>query len=755
MAREACTICRSILLKPDPDSESTCLPMHTSLSSLYTSLEKQCPICIILWRHIRSHPLIAASGETTHFKSEWAPNRNNSVVVISYEIDNHQAHFVLLIMKESAPKSLFRDYRMGVEKFIASTPVNDDPMSEPPLKRIQSWMGTCKRYHPNCAARLEASERVEGRAPARFIDLHGPRAKTWSLVDKVAGPLEYAALSHMWTADIPQLTQGNLDAFKNGQLDEILPMDYQHAMALCRALSVRYIWIDSLCILQDSKADFDREAATMSFVYTRAVFTISICQPSDLGCVRKRDASALIPEVFFPSLTNNQDERALVLDEYEWDQAITQAPINNRGWVFQERTLSQRILYLGNDQYYWECDDLRACEVYPKGFLGQAAELSSRYYRLPIIRKDLLDGGLHATWPIVIEKYTSTSLTFQKDKLVALSGVARQIASVTGDQYLAGLWKSRLLLDLLWYSDDFLVPQNECFSPSWSWASTLGPVRLKETQSVDMKKILNFAAAEWKPLARVRDTCVCASGQDPFGDILSASINLTCLMIRVEFPDPRKWSEYEYSSPMPVSFTLRSFEQHQSMPAKLVLNIRSKRPSLSSQYDPTLPCFLVPLMYKEDPEVWTNVARNGPEIEFLIVQPRSSINHIFDIVELKRIGMFSVNYSDSPMSSTSSSDSHTLLARFRALIANTLLTLVPGNERRIGIDNIKRGVDNKNIEREEQLLFESRLRNFTQSEIKSDLEYFALMGTRDSDVDLPPWPETDMLDAEWSTVRLV
>ncbi|KAM5356830.1 hypothetical protein ACJ41O_003476 [Fusarium nematophilum] len=98
----------------------------------------------------------------------------------------------------------------------------------------------------------------------------------WSIVE-TNGDAEkynkYVALSHRWSSDTPQLRQENWHLFKEGQPDDVLPRDYQDILSLCRRLEARYVWIDSLCIFQDSAEDFQREAATMMDVYMNAFFT--------------------------------------------------------------------------------------------------------------------------------------------------------------------------------------------------------------------------------------------------------------------------------------------------------------------------------------------------------------------------------------------------------------------------------------------------------------------------------------------------
>ncbi|KAH7242587.1 hypothetical protein BKA59DRAFT_546873 [Fusarium tricinctum] len=134
-----------------------------------------------------------------------------------------------------------------------------------------------------------------------------------------------------------------------------------------RALGVRYVWIDSFCIFQDSQEDFFREAATMGNVYMNALCTFSICWESPNSVLGSRN-----PEVITrwtdveQGDIDNSDRYAFVQDHNEWAGSFYKSQINQRGWALQEQLLSRRILYLDNNKLYWECNDLRACELEPR-----------------------------------------------------------------------------------------------------------------------------------------------------------------------------------------------------------------------------------------------------------------------------------------------------------------------------------------------------------------------------------------------------
>ncbi|KAL2672600.1 hypothetical protein Neosp_013313 [[Neocosmospora] mangrovei] len=434
----------------------------------------------------------------------------------------------------------------------------------------------------------------EGQAeiPTRLLDLHGQGSSKWTLVVTNGEQTyrTYAALSHRWTKQVPQLKRENFNKLQNGKPDSTLPQDYQDVLFLCRALDIQYVWIDSLCIFQDSPEDFRNEAAMMAGIYMNSLVTFSICWGGTAnGCLPKRDPDVIVPveipskdiymndirlkgisdtyaslptpkrrmsfreseinelmhgsyaEIVHDFYTKHGDpEKALLVDSEEWDKAVLESPINRRGWVYQERILSSRIVYLGNEQLYWECDQSRASEAFPDGLPSHNFGTGVVRARMRPAKKMLADYFHRELWPGMVEKYTHTDLTFESDRLVAFSGVAKLLSQRGPGDYAAGLWKELLLPGLHWDKLDTASPttnyseNGKWMAPSWSWASALGPVeydthaRWCHTRS-EAHDDWNFKPG--RPLAQVKNVSMVPVGEDLFGSIKSGFIDLECLLI--------------------------------------------------------------------------------------------------------------------------------------------------------------------------------------------------------------------------------
>jgi hypothetical protein len=222
----------------------------------------------------------------------------------------------------------------------------------------------------------------------------------------------------------------------------------------------------------------------MHEIYANSACNIaaSASRSPDGGLFRSREAKdALVGYVKFDFPGDNAFD---IWDQFYMDR-LTQGPLSDRGWVFQERLLSPRVLHFARTQIVWECFDMDKCEMFPgwSPYPTEARisprlktkpsqfESGSSSGRLEQYGKKM-DFGLYDHWIHLVNAYSRCSLTYPDDRLIAMSGIAEMFKENTGDEYLAGLWKSRLTEGLNWVVVDPVArPQNHLRAPSWSWAA--------------------------------------------------------------------------------------------------------------------------------------------------------------------------------------------------------------------------------------------------------------------------------------------
>lgn len=137
------------------------------------------------------------------------------------------------------------------------------------------------------------------------------------------------------------------------------------------------------------------------------------------------------------------------------ERNIFAGPLHKRGWVFQERYLSPRVWYFGNSQVLWECSQETKCESFPKLFrYSPDKDLSNQWDLLDLQAllpmngpedKCIMSLPVYSLWRDLVKCYSQCALTKTEDKLPAFTGIAKLFQEATGDDCLAGLWRSRIL----------------------------------------------------------------------------------------------------------------------------------------------------------------------------------------------------------------------------------------------------------------------------------------------------------------------
>jgi len=228
------------------------------------------------------------------------------------------------------------------------------------MKRVdlaRTWIQDCHRAHAGC------NFPGTSYSPSRLVDV-----KNCKLIDtqQCSGPFQYTALTHCWGPNMPESgmtkTRTLGSHLRRIQFSE-LPRSFRDAILISKSLDIPYIWIDSLCILQDSREDWETVSAEMGLVYSHAWCTIAAssakCCHDGIDLVREKRTSCEV------MLYGDQDKRvgvSITEDPPTWQAFYASNPLNKRGWTFQERELSPRILHFSTDQIWWECRSMRAQE---------------------------------------------------------------------------------------------------------------------------------------------------------------------------------------------------------------------------------------------------------------------------------------------------------------------------------------------------------------------------------------------------------
>jgi len=415
---------------------------------------------------------------------------------------------------------------------IGTRPGKRDPSSPRSFSQARNWFKTCKNCH-DCLS-LEPNIQY----PSRLLCLNAEKGsvRLTELRDNMS-PGSYCALSYCWGGEQEfKTTTSNIQSYKRKMSVEALPQTIQDAITIARAMDFQFLWVDSLCIIQDDRTDMAHELAKMVDIYAGAGLTIvaataSSCHEGFLGRPEwKKPYWSLAFSLPFRCFDGQLDDITL----RKLDDTIEETcPLHQRGWAFQECVVSPRLLIYGATQMMWCCwaeimsESCNGSEDFH--WLRHEIVWPRRYLRPRSAGRTLLpDNSLMQTWNRLVEQYTTRQLTKLTDTLPAFSAIAQRFGQArhgvltnikANERYLAGLWRDDFPLCLLWKNISSgtrrgTIPQP---LPSWSWIS-----------SPDCRiSWLSFRLIDYIPSAKLMNAFVeLDSPQAPYSSVCDGQVTL-------------------------------------------------------------------------------------------------------------------------------------------------------------------------------------------------------------------------------------
>ena len=390
----------------------------------------------------------------------------------------------------------------------------------------RKWFTECTTVHAKC--------KRDRFVPTRLIDvglLEG--SENVKLLDtRQSGvsndvELEYATLSHCWggTEHITT-TIGTVEKRVAGIAFSELNQTFQDAVLVTRALGLRYLWIDSLCIVQGPGGDWDAESSLMGSVYSGGAINIAAdgAEDGDQGFLSKRtplDFSYTFPGKNLHGTIRLKASNREHFVEYSGN-------LRRRAWVFQEYTLSTCSIRYNINGITWEC---RGGCKYDSEVIFEENEFrrnARALKNLPLHMRDVSSSSpaskipeIMALWRKLVVDYSKKELTYEKDILPALSGLASLVHTATRDQYLAGIWRSDLPAALQWVPEHPDWQSTTYLAPSWSWAACKRSCPVTYPLSSTAQFQVN-----------VLDAGVTLAGENKFGRVVNGFLKLEGLVQR-------------------------------------------------------------------------------------------------------------------------------------------------------------------------------------------------------------------------------
>jgi hypothetical protein len=410
--------------------------------------------------------------------------------------------------------------------------------------------------------------------PARLLYIGTSEDRTIKVVDITDPSVIYVALSYCWGAGSRlTLTEDTLHSFQSSIPWDIIPRTIWDAIALTMQLQISYIWVDALCVLQDSRQDWQRESVKMKDIYKHARLVLSTDRAAntDTGFLTSRrqtghiiqipsshpEASHITEILVVPDGRGEMHDADLYDGAHRWflssgegfgteDEFVTQNPVFGRAWCLQEQILATRTIHFTDSEMIWECFEDSHCEY----------EGINEYNRRGCLRSELLEtvpepqlwkrtwfnlrnmrdpSVLLREWWGCVEQYSSRKLGVESDILPAISGLAKDFPEDVLGRYYSGQWSKDFPFGLLWHSDESVHPHHRAeyyTAPSWSWASVVGAITRPPS-------IYDPVA-----IAKVTHPMTWPIGTDWYGQIKDASLTLTAPMMDINAS--YDWTEGSY-----------------------------------------------------------------------------------------------------------------------------------------------------------------------------------------------------------------
>jgi hypothetical protein len=417
-----------------------------------------------------------------------------------------------------------------------AAPSNQSYCDDETVKWMNTAIRTCEKHEHGLSA--------DSFIPERLVEVGGQNPRVVLRSDLDVGTPKYAALSYCWGSTLD--AQAQLKTTKASLPERLVAINSCHltaavrdAVCVTKLLSLNYLWVDALCILQDSSFDWQHQCTDMAKIYGNAHVTLRAAASMSCrqGFLAQRGRRLIVPYGTNSWLGKRgsfllQFKYVGLKGDYNFSTFkgdYNLCNLKNRGWAFQENVLSTRVLLFGHANVHFICEHM---------YQSRGVDyINNGPYDLRVSEQKLGEWDLYDAWDDILASYgcyTRSSFTKPEDLLPALSGLAALFNKYLQDDYLAGHWRKDLPRSLAWEcpseiskSDLFreLQASNPYLIPSWS--------RLCRGYTESTRVYPGLRAFQQQ--AQKLHAQVEREGENPFGAIKSAQLTIRSNVLDIKF----------------------------------------------------------------------------------------------------------------------------------------------------------------------------------------------------------------------------
>ncbi|OAK97937.1 HET-domain-containing protein [Phaeosphaeriaceae sp. SRC1lsM3a] len=357
----------------------------------------------------------------------------------------------------------------------------------------RNWLDECLENHDGACSR-PGSEPSHSRSALRPTKLRVIDVRERCLVSLPLGA-EYVALSYCWPKEpgLCNLSTNAVNISAKGTITTFngLSSNIDDACNAVHDLNERYLWVDALCIVQDSSEDKGHQIGQMDLVYGNALLTIVIASDT------RNITSFGLPGYLSVPAARSQAIHTIYSQGVELavpkpclEDILAYTKWETRGWTFQESHISRRSLYFTDHQLYFQCSCGVRCEDTanekhsPGAYIRHSTNIwnpknahatseDDNYGEVFLSRTEYTsENEALGMYDTLVSAYLRRELSFRSDILNAFTGIEKVLSSTMKTGFYAGLplkWLDHALLWQLYGSD---VRHNDF--PSFSWAGWQG-----------------------------------------------------------------------------------------------------------------------------------------------------------------------------------------------------------------------------------------------------------------------------------------